>query len=96
MSIQCSHHIASSFIVLDILLVMTYLYGLFIFRFKQPEDLSGLIQKVCTVCFFPAISAGILPGILHDRGKAIKKAIRIHVVRNTRPNFFLQDIAEML
>ena len=46
--------------------------------------------------FFSAISAGILPGILHDRGKAIKKAIHIHVVRNTRPIFFLQDIAEML
>lgn len=50
MYIKCSDHIASSFIMLDILLVMTYLYGLFIFRIRQHEDLSGLTEKVfCTI-----------------------------------------------
>lgn len=46
MSIKCRGHITSSFVLLDLLLLLTYLYGMFIFRFQQPEDLSGLTQKV--------------------------------------------------
>ncbi|XP_019856109.1 PREDICTED: uncharacterized protein LOC100635115 isoform X2 [Amphimedon queenslandica] len=44
--ITCSDHIFSSLVILDFLLVGTYLYGLYIFRFKLSEYLSTFIETV--------------------------------------------------
>ena len=44
--LTCSDHIVSALIVLDMLLVATYIYGLYIFRSKLREYLSTFIETV--------------------------------------------------
>ena len=44
--ITCSDHIVSALVVLDVLLVATYVYGLYIFRSKLREYLSTFIETV--------------------------------------------------
>ena len=45
-TIECHEHIASSYIILDILLIFAYLYGVYIFRIKEPEHLSTFAETV--------------------------------------------------
>ncbi len=45
-NIQCHKHIASSYIILDFLLIAAYLYGVYIFRIKEPEHLSTFAETV--------------------------------------------------
>ena len=44
--IKCSDHIVSALVILDVLLVATYVYGLYIFRSKLREYLSTFIETV--------------------------------------------------
>ena len=48
--ITCSNHIVSALVVLDVLLVATYVYGLYIFRSKLREYLSTFIETVRFDC----------------------------------------------
>ena len=44
--IQCEKHILTSFIIPDILLFLSFVYGLYIFRWVQTEQLSTLTETV--------------------------------------------------
>ena len=47
--ITCDMHIISSFILLDILLLASYFFGLYLFSRGETEYLSNLAEKVRTV-----------------------------------------------
>ena len=44
--IQCRDHIGSLYILMDMLLIFAYLYGVYIFRVKEPEHLSSFAETV--------------------------------------------------
>ena len=44
--IQCELHILTTFVIPDILLLLSFAYGLYIFRWKQTEQLSTLTETV--------------------------------------------------
>ena len=44
--ITCSEHLISSFILSDLLLIITYLFGLYVFSRGETEYLSNLAGKV--------------------------------------------------
>ena len=44
--IQCELHILTTFVIPDILLFLSFAYGLYIFRWKQTEQLSTLTETV--------------------------------------------------
>ena len=47
--INCERHIISSFILLDILLLASYLFGLYLFSRGETEYLSNLAEKVRSI-----------------------------------------------
>ena len=49
--IQCELHILTTFVIPDILLFLSFAYGLYIFRWKQTEQLSTLTETVGTIFF---------------------------------------------
>ena len=44
--IECQRHILTTFVIPDILLFLSFAYGLYIFRWKQTEQLSTLTETV--------------------------------------------------
>ena len=51
--ISCERHILTTFIIPDILLILAFAYGLYIFRWVQTEQLSTLAEAVSwVVCIF--------------------------------------------
>ena len=44
--IQCELHILTTLVIPDILLLLSFAYGLYIFRWKQTEQLSTLTETV--------------------------------------------------
>ena len=44
--IQCEGHVFSAFVIPDILLLLSFVYGLYIFRWIQTEQLSTLTETV--------------------------------------------------
>jgi hypothetical protein len=44
--VSCSDHLLTRSVVGDILLLLTYLFGVYIFRFGEPEHLSALMERV--------------------------------------------------
>ena len=54
--INCERHIISSFILLDILLLASYIFGLYLFSRGETEYLSNLAEKVRGhVCVCPSV-----------------------------------------
>ena len=43
---QCERHFLTTFIIPDILLISAFVYGLYIFRWVQTEQLSTLTEAV--------------------------------------------------
>ena len=48
--VKCKHHLVTRFLIGDILLLVAYLWGLYIFRSKSPEHLATLMETVSFVC----------------------------------------------
>ena len=46
MFIECETHIASAYVIPDVIILSSYLFGLYIFRYVYPEYLVTLIEKV--------------------------------------------------
>ena len=44
--VECERHILTTFIIPDILLISAFVYGLYIFRWVQTEQLSTLTEAV--------------------------------------------------
>ena len=44
--VNCEHHVISSFILTDFLLLASYLFGLYLFSHGETEYLSNLADKV--------------------------------------------------
>ena len=44
--IQCEKHILTTFVIPDVLLFLSFVYGLYIFRWVQTEQLSTLTETV--------------------------------------------------
>ena len=54
--VRCKHHLVTRFLIRDILLLVAYLWGLYIFCSKSPEHLATLmimetVSFVCCYCF---------------------------------------------
>ena len=47
--VRCKHHLVTRFLIGDILLLVAYLWGLYIFRSKSPEHLATLMETVSFV-----------------------------------------------
>ena len=47
--VECERHILTTFIIPDILLISAFVYGLYIFRWVQTEQLSTLTEAVSVV-----------------------------------------------
>ena len=47
--VECERHILTTFIIPDILLISAFVYGLYIFRWVQTEQLSTLTEAVSAV-----------------------------------------------
>ena len=48
--VRCKRHLVTRLLIGDILLLVAYLSGLYIFRFKSPEHLATLMETVSFVC----------------------------------------------
>ena len=44
--LSCEQHLASVFLLPDVLLFGAYMYGVYVFRYKHPEHLSTLMETV--------------------------------------------------
>ena len=55
--VQCKCHLVTRLLIGDVLLLVTYLWGLYIFRFKSPEHLATLMETVSFVYIDKQISA---------------------------------------
>ena len=49
MIVRCKRHLVTRLLIGDVLLLVTYLWGLYIFRFKSPEHLATLMETVIFV-----------------------------------------------
>ena len=55
--VRCKHHLVMRLLIGDVLLLVAYLWGLYIFRFKSPEHLATLMETVSFICVDKQISA---------------------------------------
>ena len=55
--VQFKRHLVTRLLIGDVLLLVAYLWGLYIFRFKSPEHLATLMETVSFVCIDKQISA---------------------------------------
>ena len=46
MLIECENHLATSYVIPDMIILSSYLFGLYTFRYVYPEHLVTLIEKV--------------------------------------------------
>ena len=47
--VRCKRHLVTRLLIGDVLLLVAYLWGLYIFRFKSPEHLATLMETVIFV-----------------------------------------------
>ena len=45
-NVECTEHLVSEIIIPDILLLVSYLWGIYLFRFKESESLPSLMESV--------------------------------------------------
>lgn len=58
--VRCERHILTTFLIPDILLLSAFLYGLYIFRWAQTEQLSTLTEAVSLEGLVASLSSIIL------------------------------------
>ena len=44
--VRCTQHIVTRSVIGDVLLLITYLLGVYLFRYGEPEHLSALMERV--------------------------------------------------
>ena len=47
--VRCKRHLVTRLLIGDVLLLVAYLWGLYIFRFKSPKHLATLMETVIFV-----------------------------------------------
>ena len=50
--VKCKRHIVTGTVIADVLLLTAYLFGVYLFRYGEPEHLSALMERVSTCTLY--------------------------------------------